>query len=118
MDVTWTEKDGYFLVEYRGLRTLEGITAIMEMTKEKARLTGCFRYLYDYRGSTEGLSLDQKYRFGNYLAENFGLHYTLIALLDRQYISGFLENVSVNRGLSRLRILDDEARAVELVKSL
>lgn len=118
MDVSWTEKDGYFLVEYRGLRTLEGITSMLEKMKENAGLTGCFRYLFDLRGSTEGFSLDDKYRLGIYLAEHFGPLYAIIALLDKPQITGFLENVSVNRGTTRLRILDDESRAIELVKSI
>ncbi len=118
MDHVWTEKEGYFQVEVRGRRTLEAVMDSMEKTKEHARRTGCFRYLFDLRGSTEGLSLDDKYRFGLYLVENFASDYAIIVLMEKSYITGFLENVSVNRGLTRLRILDDEARAVELVKTI
>jgi len=118
MDHVWTEKDGYFQVEVRGLRTLEAVMDSVEKTKEHARRTGCFRYLYDLRGGSEGLSLDDKYRFGIYLAENFSSQYAIVALLDRRHITGFLENVSVNRGLTRFRVLDDEIRAVELVKTI
>lgn len=53
----------------------------------------------------------EKYNLGIFLAEMFKARFRAVALLHRERITGFLENVSRNRGAVHFRPTQDEAEA-------
>jgi hypothetical protein len=102
---------GYFVVRYTGVRTYARIIALIDEVERNALQTGILKYLFDLRESEEGFSLVDKYNLGIHLAQVFGEKYSVAVLIRREHITGFLENVSLNRGASRFMITDDEAEA-------
>jgi hypothetical protein len=102
----------YFRIEYSGVRTFPKIIALIDEVEAHSVRTGVYKYLFDLRESEEGFSLVDKYNLGIHLARVFGLKYTVAALIKREQITGFLENVSLNRGAARFRITDSEAEAI------
>ena len=117
MEAEWIEDGGYYRVRYTGLRTYARISAMLAEVKAKAESTGVFRYFFDLRDSHEGFSIEDKYNLGADLARLFGGKFTLAAVLQKKDITGFLENVTVNRGPIRFKVTDDEALAIAFLKS-
>ena len=117
MDATLIEDGNYYLVKYTGVRTFPKIIAMLEEVRGNAEATGVFRYLFDLRESEEGFSVFDKYNLGIYLADMFGKVYTVAVVIRKEHITGFLENVSINRGAARFIITDDEAAARAFVSN-
>ena len=115
MEAEFIEEGGYYLARYAGLRTYPVIIALLEEVAELARSTGVYRYLFDLRKSDEGFSVADKYELGNYLGQLFGTRFTVAVLLRKEHITGFLENVSINRGAKNFTITDDEEKAKKWV---
>lgn len=111
MDAVFVEQGGYYRITYVGIRTYAAIIALIDEMIANAEKTGVHKCLFDLRRSEEGFSMLDKYNLGIYLARVFGARYTVAALLRREHVTGFLENVSMNRGAVRFLITDDEGKA-------
>ena len=111
MEWIFQTETGYTLATFTGLRTYDRIIAFLEAARAHAARTQVFFYLFDLRDSQEGMSVADKYSLGIFLAEMFGARFRAVALLQRAQITGFLENVSRNRGAVQFRITHDEEEA-------
>jgi len=116
MDATFDEKDRYYRVKFTGLRTLPAILALLKEVEENATKTGNFRYLFDLRESEEGFTVADKYKLGVHLAQMFSSRYRVAVVIRKEHITGFLQNVSSNRGATDFTITDDEAAAKAWMK--
>lgn len=76
-----------------------------------AKETQVDRYLFDLRKSEEGFSVADKFQLGSFLGEVLG-RYVMVVIMRKEHITGFLENVSANRGATRFRITHDEDEAL------
>ena len=117
MDATRVDDGGYYLVKYVGLRTLPKIKALLREVEENAKKTGVYTYLFDLRESEEGFTVSDKYALGVHLAALFGNTYRVAVVLRKEHVTGFVENVSTNRGATALTITDDETKARAWMKS-
>jgi hypothetical protein len=113
MEGTFRAESGYTRATFTGLRTYDRIIAFLEEARGYAERTQVFFFLFDLRDSREGMNVADKYNLGIFLAEMFGARFRAVALLQRDQITGFLENVSRNRGAVQFRITHDEAEARE-----
>jgi hypothetical protein len=111
MDSEFTEDEGHFRVKYVGIRTYTRIIRLIDAMEANAAATGVYNYLFDLRESEEGFTTMEKYNLGLHLAKVFGTRFTVAVLIRREHITGFLENVSLNRGALKFIITDDEAAA-------
>lgn len=111
MDAQWVEEGRYWRVRFTGSRTLPAITGLLEGVLRKAGETGTYRWMFDMHESEEGMSVADKFALGTYLADHFAARFTISAIVPKAQITGFLENVSTNRGMNRFKITDDEAVA-------
>lgn len=111
MDARWVEEGRYHRVHFTGLRTLQAVTALLEQVRAKAEETGEYRWLFDMSKSDEGMNVADKFVLGTYLADHFAARYSISAVVPKAQITGFLENVSANRGMVRFRVTDSEAEA-------
>jgi hypothetical protein len=111
MDAVFVEVGGYYRITYLGLRTYAAIISLVDEMVANAEKTGVYKCLFDLRRSEEGFSMLDKYNLGTYLAKVFGSRYTVAVLIRREHITGFLENVSMNRGAAKFVITDDEGKA-------
>ncbi|GEM_PF-6740684 len=66
--------------------------------------------MFDMRDSQEGSSMSDKYNLGTHLAKVFGTRFTVATLIPKEQITGFLENVSLNRGAMKFIITDDREK--------
>ena len=73
--------------------------------------TGVYDYLFDLRESEEGFSTMDKYNLGIYIAQHFGHDFRLSVLIRKEHITGFLENVALNRGAANFMIADDPEKS-------
>lgn len=112
VDPEFVAAGGYYVVKYTGIRTYARILGLISEVELVAQRSGIYKYLFDLRESEEGFSLVDKYNLGIHLAKVFGEKFTVAALLRREHITGFLENVSSNRGASSFKITDDEGEAL------
>lgn len=113
MDATFEEKGKYFRIKFVGLRTLPSILALLKEVEENAVKTGVYRYLFDLRESEEGFSVSDKYKLGVHLARMFASKYRVAVLIRKEHITGFLLNVSSNRGATDFTIIDEEPAAMK-----
>jgi hypothetical protein len=111
MDSRFVLEDGYYRVKYTGIRTLSGILALLKDVETNAVDTGVYNYLFDLRESEEGFSTMDKYNLGIYIANHFGRNFKLSVLIRKEHITGFLENVALNRGAANFMITDDRNKA-------
>jgi hypothetical protein len=111
MDAEFVAGGGYYRVKYAGIRTYPRIVAMIEEVLANAEATKVFKYLFDLRESEEGFSMLDKYNLGIYLAKVFGARFSVAVVIRKEHITGFLENVSFNRGAVRFSITDDEEKA-------
>ena len=116
MSADFVDAGGYFRVLYLGVRTYPRMIALIDGMEANAARTGVFKYLFDLRESEEGFSMLEKYNLGTHLAKVFGSRFTVAVLLRREQITGFLENVSLNRGAMKFMITDDEEKAASLLR--
>lgn len=107
------EHSGYNRAIFQGMRTYDRIIAFLEAARSHAETTQVFAYIFDLRDSQEGMNVAEKYNLGIFLADMFGTRFRAVALLHRDQITGFLENVSRNRGAVHFRITHDEDEARE-----
>ena len=112
MESEFTAAEGHFRVRYVGVRTYPRIIALIDAMEANAVRTGVYKYLFDLRASEEGFSMLEKYNLGIHLAEVFGDRFTVSVLIRREHITGFLENVSLNRGALKFIITDDDTKAL------
>jgi hypothetical protein len=117
MDGIFRAESGYTRATFTGLRTYDRIIAFLEAARAHAERTQVFFFLFDLRDSQEGMNVGDKYNLGIFLAEMFGARFRAVALLHRDQITGFLENVSRNRGASQFRIIHDEDEAREWLEN-
>jgi hypothetical protein len=115
MDSQWIEEGGYYRVTFRGLRTLPAILALMEEVRALAESSGVERFLFDLEDSEEGFSVADKFQLGTYLGTHFG-RFVMAVYMREEHITGFVENVSANRGATRFRITHDEAEAMAFMR--
>lgn len=111
MDAQFVADGGYYKVKYPGIRTYPRIVALIDEVVANAEATQVFKYLFDLRESEEGFSMVDKYNLGIHLANVFGSRFSVAVVIRKEHITGFLENVSLNRGAVRFAIMDDEAKA-------
>jgi hypothetical protein len=111
MDAVFMEQGGYYRITYQGIRTYAAIITLIDEMVANAEKTGVYKCLFDLRRSEEGFSMLDKYDLGIHLAKVFGSRYTIAVLIRREHITGFLENVSSNRGAVGFVITDDEGKA-------
>jgi hypothetical protein len=111
METEFVARGGYYEIKFTGIRTYARIIGLIDEMEANARRTGVYKYLFDMRESEEGFSLVDKYNLGIHLAKVFGVKYTVAVFMRREHITGFLENVSSNRGATAFRITDDEEEA-------
>lgn len=116
MDSKLVEDGAYYAVKFVGLRTLPAILALLKEVEENAEKTGVYRYLFDLRESEEGFSIADKYKLGVHLAAMFANKYRAAVLIRQEHITGFLQNVSSNRGATDFTITSDEAAAKAWMK--
>lgn len=111
MDAEFVADGGYYRVKYVGIRTFARIVALIAEVEANANATRVFKYLFDLRESEEGFSTLDKYNLGIHLAEVFGSRFSVAVVIRKEHITGFLENVSLNRGAAKFTITDDEEKA-------
>jgi hypothetical protein len=111
MDAVFVEHGGYYRIPYVGVRTYSGMVGLIDKMVANAEQTGVFKCLFDLRQSEEGFTMLEKYDLGTYLANVFGSRFTVAVLIRPEHITGFLENVSINRGAVKFLITSDEDKA-------
>jgi hypothetical protein len=111
MDAKLSEDGAYYIVKYVGVRTLPKIMALLREVEENALKTEVYTYLFDLRESEEGFSVADKYTLGIHLAQLFSNKYRVAVAIRKEHLTGFLQNVSTNRGATDFLITDDEAKA-------
>ena len=115
MDAVFVAAGGYYRVTYVGIRTYPRISALIDEVVANAEAPRVFKYLFDLRGSEEGFSMLDKYNLGIHLANVFGSRFSVAVVIRKEHITGFLENVSLNRGAVRFAIMEDEAKAKDFL---
>jgi hypothetical protein len=117
MGLRIAEESGYARVKFSGTRTLPAILSLLEEVKANGERTGMRRYLFDLNDSSEGFSVLDKHKLGEFLAERFGNAYSLAVVMPRDQITGFLETVYQNRWVEGFRVFDSESSALRWLTS-
>lgn len=112
-----TEMDSYTRIDYRDLISMEKQIRLIDIIYAMHLSKGYSKFIVNTQGCQIRYSILERHQVAIYLAEKLKSNVAVAYIVDKNNLTGVVENSSRNRGGSRIKITDSADDALNWIKS-